>query len=164
MSRIDSDLSQLPQPLKTFFGYLICFSFVFGSIGKFFIYDQLRQNKLKERPINVLIFMDEMISHSLIAYRYVWSTTVVKTCSMSVYFMHYTYFMFNLKLFHSSANLLIILLADQQPVQFWSFFGINFDETVFTISVFLIRCFICRSCSFYSKQIHCFIFISFFQV
>ena len=69
MSKINSDLSQLPQPFKTIFGFVIAFSFVVGSIGKFVIYNQCQKNKLKERPINVLILMDEMISHSLITFR-----------------------------------------------------------------------------------------------
>jgi hypothetical protein len=60
------DLSRLSATTKMLFGIGILITFIVGSIGKMFIYDHIKRYKLSERPINVLIFIDEVIYHSLI--------------------------------------------------------------------------------------------------
>jgi hypothetical protein len=67
--KINSGLSDLGQPFKTILGMIIAASFMWGSIGKVFIYNHCRSYKITERPINVLILIDEIINHCLIAYR-----------------------------------------------------------------------------------------------
>jgi hypothetical protein len=68
---MSSDLSKLEQPAKAILGWAVAASFIWGSLGKIFIYDHFRNFKLSERPINVLILKDELINHMLIAYRFI---------------------------------------------------------------------------------------------
>ena len=65
----NSELSDLDQPFQTIFGLIIAASFMWGSLGKVFIYNHCRSFKMTERPINILILIDEILHHSLIAYR-----------------------------------------------------------------------------------------------
>lgn len=51
-----------------FLGIFVLVSFIVGSIGKFFIYDHIKGFKIKDRPINVLIIVNETIYHSLITF------------------------------------------------------------------------------------------------
>jgi hypothetical protein len=68
--KINSELSDLGQPFKTIVGLIIAASFIWGSIGKVFIYKHSGSFNMTERPINVLILLDEIVHHSLIAYRF----------------------------------------------------------------------------------------------
>ena len=83
----NSDLSKLSDISKTVLGLNILTAYAFGLVGKFAIFQHILKNfQFKERPINVLILLDEIIYLSA---------------------MTFTVF-----------NLLIVLLADQTPIQF----------------------------------------------
>lgn len=69
-SKSNSELSEIRQPFKTIFGLVIAASFIWGSLGKVFIYKNCLNFKMSERPINVLILTDEVVHHSLMAFRY----------------------------------------------------------------------------------------------
>lgn len=45
------------------FGALLCISFTWGSFIKFFIYHEIFRQKFSERPINVLILVDQIADH-----------------------------------------------------------------------------------------------------
>jgi len=66
ISKTFSDLSRLSVSSKMSFGIIILLSYIIGTIGKIFIYNHIKSFKMRERPINVLIFIDELIYHSLI--------------------------------------------------------------------------------------------------
>jgi hypothetical protein len=68
-SKRNSELSEIREPFKTIFGLVIAASFIWGTLGKVFIYKNCINFKMSERPINVLILIDESVSHSIIAFR-----------------------------------------------------------------------------------------------
>jgi hypothetical protein len=69
-SKRNSQLSEIQQPFKAIFGLVIAASFIWGSLGKVFIYNNCISFKMSERPINVLILVDEIVHHSLMTFRY----------------------------------------------------------------------------------------------
>ena len=94
-----SDLDMLPYAMKKLLGFIVAFSFMWGTAGKIFVYNHISKFRISERPINILILLDEVIHHVLITY--------------------------------TALNLLIILLADQSPIEFiFNLFGIFLDEQV----------------------------------
>ncbi len=94
-----NDLTQLLNSIKMFFGIAILLCYLIGTIGKIFIYNHIKSFKMSERPINILIFLDEMIYHSLITF--------------------------------TTLNLLIVLLADQTPCNFFYYYlGIKVNQEV----------------------------------
>ena len=85
-NKTNSDLSKLSDFSKTGLGLIILIAFVFGLFGKLAIFQHiLKKFQFKERPINVLILLDETIYLSLMTF--------------------------------TTFNLLIVLLADQTPIQ-----------------------------------------------
>ena len=63
-----SDLDMLSYPLKKLLGLIIAFSFMWGTAGKIIIYKHCSKFRISERPINILILLDEVIHHVLITY------------------------------------------------------------------------------------------------
>ena len=61
-------LSRLSDFSKMSFGIMILLSYMIGTIGKMFIYNHIKCFKMGERPINVLILIDEMIYHSIMTF------------------------------------------------------------------------------------------------
>lgn len=49
-------------------GLFILVSYIIGSIGKCLILDHMKGFKIRDRPINVLIFVNEIIYHLLITF------------------------------------------------------------------------------------------------
>ena len=54
--------------LKYILGGIIVFSYFIGLIGKMIIFKQMKNFKISERPINVLILIDELIYLTLITF------------------------------------------------------------------------------------------------
>jgi hypothetical protein len=63
-----SDLAGLSNFSKTFFGLFLFISYIVGSLGKKAIFEHMRNFRLSERPINVLILVDEIIYFTLITF------------------------------------------------------------------------------------------------
>ena len=63
-----SDLTGLSIFSKKFFGLFLLISYIVGSIGKTAIFKHMRNFRLSERPINVLILVDEIIYLTLITF------------------------------------------------------------------------------------------------
>lgn len=49
---------------KIIFSSLFIWSIVWGTLMKLFLYYNLKQEKMSERPINVLILVDQLIEHA----------------------------------------------------------------------------------------------------
>ena len=58
----------LPMYLKNILGWIIVFSYLIGLLGKMIIFKQMKNFKISERPINVLILIDELIYLTLITF------------------------------------------------------------------------------------------------
>ena len=54
--------------LKYILGGIIVFSYLIGLIGKMIIFKQMKNFNISERPINILILMDELIYLTLITF------------------------------------------------------------------------------------------------
>ena len=54
--------------LKNILGWIIVFSYLIGLLGKMIIFKQMKNFKISERPINVLILIDELIYLTLITF------------------------------------------------------------------------------------------------
>jgi hypothetical protein len=63
-----SDLSAFSSPSKAFLGFILLISYICGTLGKMAIFKHMRNFKLSERPINVLILVDEIIYLVLITF------------------------------------------------------------------------------------------------
>ena len=58
----------LPTYLKHILGGIIVFSYIIGLTGKMIIFKQMKNFNISERPINILILMDELIYLTLITF------------------------------------------------------------------------------------------------
>jgi hypothetical protein len=56
-------LFQMPFGQKVLMAFVISMSIIWGSLMKLFIYYNIGQDKWKERPINILIIIDQVIQH-----------------------------------------------------------------------------------------------------
>ena len=63
-----SDLSSLSTFSKSLFGFVLLISYICGSLGKITIFKHMKNFRLSERPINVLILMDEIIYLALMTF------------------------------------------------------------------------------------------------
>ena len=53
----------LPTPKKIFFWFILTGSLAVGSIAKIAMYSHILNSRIKEQPINVLIFIEQLIHH-----------------------------------------------------------------------------------------------------
>jgi hypothetical protein len=56
-------LLQLSSLAKTYIWLLMAGSLIVGSLAKFLLYSHILNSKIKEQPINVLIFIEQVIHH-----------------------------------------------------------------------------------------------------
>ena len=63
-----SDLFGLSQFSKTFFGFVLLISYICGTLGKITIFKHIFKFRISERPINILILMDEIIYLTLMTF------------------------------------------------------------------------------------------------
>ena len=63
-----SYLLSLADTYKRLLGFIIILSFIWGSIGKLIIYNHIKTFKIRERPINALILLGEIIYHKGITF------------------------------------------------------------------------------------------------
>jgi len=56
-------LLQMPLYQRLFMASVIILSTIWNSLTKIFIYYHISKEKLTDRPINVLILLDQMIQH-----------------------------------------------------------------------------------------------------
>ena len=54
---------QLSPPMKMYVWLFMAGSLIIGSLSKFLIYTHILNSKIKEQPINVLIFIEQVIHH-----------------------------------------------------------------------------------------------------
>ncbi len=73
----NSELSELRPSFKIILGLIVAASLIWGSLGKVLIYKNCMKIKLSERPINLKIWTDEIIYHSIISFRYIFITLYV---------------------------------------------------------------------------------------
>jgi hypothetical protein len=63
-----SYLLSLNDSSKQLFGLIITLSFIWGSIVKLFIYNYVKTLNIRDRPINALILLGEIIYHKGITF------------------------------------------------------------------------------------------------
>lgn len=63
-----SDLAGLLDESKNILGLIVIISYLWGFIGKVIFYNHINSFKVRERPLNALILLGEIIYHSVISF------------------------------------------------------------------------------------------------
>ena len=91
-------ITNFAETTKTNIGLFILTCYIVGAFCSVKIINYFGKLNFKERPINVLIFANEIIYSSITTF--------------------------------TTANILIILIAHKTPIQFFSDFGVEFEQKV----------------------------------
>ena len=74
-----------------FFGWIILFSYLIGVLGKMIIFNHMTNFNIKQRPINVLIMVDELIYATTITFM-AFNLCIVLIGQQTPYQFFFTYF------------------------------------------------------------------------